>query len=266
MSMVGEGLALAAYGGRSHWIVKLPAAQFPELSEVEDATMTWAREAGFDVPEHFTPKVAELRGIPQDWLGSATLAFAVKRFDRRDDGTKVHQEDLCQALDLLAGNKYGDGAPRMTFDGALRFVIDAAGEAEGREMARRLGFMLASGNSDAHLKNWSLVWGAATRPKLAPCYDLVSTIAWPELGWDLKDGPDLALALGGERRLRAVGRLAVDILQTSVGRAWVSDEVLSGVVRAKEAWRRVVDRAPERMRRAVETHWRRVPLLDEVEL
>lgn len=264
MSMVGEGLTLDAYGGRSHWIVKLPAAQFPELSEVEQATMTWAREAGFEVPEHFTPQVAALEGIPKDWLGAATLAMAVKRFDRRDDGTKIHQEDLCQALDLPPGDKNGDGTPRVAFDGALRFVTDLAGDAEGREMARRLGFMLASGNGDAHLKNWSLVWGAATRPSLAPCYDLVTTIAWPELGWERDDGPTLALALGGERLFRRVGSVALDAFAKAVGRSWVRDEVLDGIARAVRAWPRVANLAPERMRRAVAVHWERVPVLEDL--
>ena len=97
----------------------------------------------------------------------------------------------------------GDMAPHVSLDGTLRFVTDVCGEANGREMARRIGFSIASGNG-AHLKNWSLLWGNKTRPTLAPCYDLLATISWGQrLGWDnpeRPEGPSLALRVGGEHR------------------------------------------------------------------
>jgi serine/threonine-protein kinase HipA len=265
MSMVGRGLALPASGPRGHWIIKLPLAGFDELPEIERTTMTWARESGFDVPEHFTPELAKLSGIPAEWIGGATRAFAVKRFDRRDDGTKIHQEDLCQALDILPGNKYGTGPPSISFDGALRFVTDFAGEPTGREMARRIGFMIASGNDDAHLKNWSLLWGAATRPTLTPCYDLVSTISWPEFGWSRPEGPQLALPLGGQRLFRHIDKGTLVAFAERSAQAWAKEEVMTGIVRAMEALHRLGREVPERMRSALDIHRKVVPVLNDVD-
>jgi serine/threonine protein kinase HipA of HipAB toxin-antitoxin module len=75
----------------------------------------------------------------------------------------VHQEDLCQALDQDPENKHGgrDPSRRIAFDGALELVTDVCGEPSGRQMATRMGFCVAAGNGDAHLKNWSLAWGEA---------------------------------------------------------------------------------------------------------
>lgn len=266
MSMVKERLALPARNAGGQWIVKLPGTEYVELPAVERATMTWAQRAGFDVPQHFVVEVDRLIGIPAGWIDEdATHAFAVKRFDREDDGSKLHQEDLCQALNLPSLNKYGDMAPHVSFDGTLRFVTDVCGEANGREMARRIGFSIASGNGDAHLKNWSLLWGNKTRPTLAPCYDLVATISWAHrLGWDnpeRPEGPSLALRLGGESLFALLDDRALAAHVESSGQAWASEELLAGIVRAKDAWKYVELDAPPSMREALDTHWKRVPVL-----
>jgi serine/threonine-protein kinase HipA len=260
MSMIHDRLVLPARGHRGQWIVKFPG-EYPDLAEVEDATMTWAREAGFDVPPHLTLAGDHLDGLPAAWTRDVLTVYAIERFDRRADGSRIHQEDLCQALSLFPSNKYGDRPPRVTFNGALRFVTDVCDEANGREMARRMGFAIASGNGDAHLKNWSLLWGEATRPSLAPCYDLVSTISWDNLGWTRPDGPSLALKIGGVTRFAQLGTSALSVCEIRSGQPWVTEEVLAGVQRALEAWPRVRDRTPRRMREALRTHWEQVPLL-----
>ncbi|WXB19101.1 HipA domain-containing protein [Pendulispora albinea] len=266
MSMVNDRLAIPARGQGGLWIVKLPGSEFAELPYVEQATMTWAKLAGFGVPTHFALPIERLDGIPLGWTEGATHAFAVKRFDRRDDGSKIHQEDLCQALDLLPGNKYGDISPKVTFDGALRLVTDVCGEAEGREMAQRMGFVIASGNGDAHLKNWSLLWGDATRPTLTPCYDLVVTIAWERLGWQRRGGPKLALRMGGEDRFAHIDTLALATLAKKSGQSWAEEETMAGIQRARDAWSHVRDDVPAVMREAIVTHWDSVPILSKVGL
>jgi serine/threonine-protein kinase HipA len=271
MSMVKERLTLPARRAGGQWIVKLPGTEYTELPAIEQATMTWAQRAGFDVPRHFVVDVEHLIGIPAGWIEEgATHAFAVKRFDREDDGSKLHQEDLCQALDLPPMNKYGDMAPHVSLDGALRFVTDICGEPSGREMARRIGFAIASGNGDAHLKNWSLLWGNKTRPTLTPCYDLVATICWAQrLGWENPErpgGPLLALRVGGEHRFALFDD---DVLAAHVkesGQPWASEELMAGIIRARDAWRHVEPEAPQAMRAALDTHWRCVPVLRHVGL
>lgn len=266
MSMVNQRLAISARSRDSLWIVKLAGTTYEELAEVETATMTWAKHAGFDVPEHLTVPFEDLDGIPAGWAEGTTPAFAIRRFDRRPDGSKIHQEDLCQALGLSPRDKYGDQGPSVTLEGALRLVDDACGERDGREMARRIGFMIASGNTDAHLKNWALLWGDRARPTLAPCYDLVATVAWDKLGWRRPRGPEFALRLGGERFFRRFDDLALATAQKSAGRTWVREEVMAGVERARDAWESAADEAPRRMRTALEEHWTAVPLLARIGL
>ncbi len=261
MSMVNERLVLAASAGRTQWIVKIAGREYDDLAAVEDTTMKWASEAGFDVPSSFCVPAAELMGLPEGWVPRDALAFAVRRFDRRDDGSRVHQEDFCQALGLRPRDKYGDKGTKVTYEGALRLATDACGEADGRELARRLGFIIASGNSDAHLKNWSLLWGDRPRPTLTPCYDLVATVSWPELlGWGRRDGPELALELGGTRRFRSLNDAA--LARCAAGSApWVRDEIMNGITRARGAWSVARASAPERMSSALRRHWDEVPLL-----
>lgn len=260
MSMVNARLVLSARGRDGIWIVKIAGAEYDELAEVETATMTWAKLTGFDVPQHFTVPFDHLDGIPPGWTESVAPAFAIRRFDRRDDGSKIHQEDLCQALDLRPGNKYGE-RPRVSFEGALRLVHDACGESEGREMARRIGFMIASGNTDAHLKNWGLLWGERTRPTLAPCYDLVTTIAWERLGWQRHGGPTLALRLGGETFFRLLNEHTLDTCSKNSGCSWARREIIEGIERSRDTWSHISGTAPMRMCKALEEHWAAVPLL-----
>lgn len=261
MSMVNDRLILAARSGCSQWIVKIEGRDYEGLAEVEYATMQWARLAGFPVPDCFVVAFDRLVGLPEGWVEGLPPALAVRRFDRREDGSKIHQEDLCQALDVRPSNKYGDGAPRVTFEGALNLVTDVCGEAAGREMARRIGFMLASSNSDAHLKNWGLVWGDAIRPTLTPCYDLVATVTWDKrLGWGRRGGPDLALRFGREKSFANVGEAALAAFGERT-HAWAPDEVREGIRRALDAWPEAADAAPPAMRAALATHARKVPLL-----
>ncbi len=261
MSMVNERLMLPAVDASAQWIVKFPGAEYQDLAEVELATMAWARAAGFQVPDHIVVNVSDLIGLLPGWVLDGK-AFAVKRFDRRLDGSKVHQEDFCQALNLRSSDKYGDGAERVSFEGALRLVVDACGEPEGREMARRLGFMIASGNSDAHLKNWSLQWGDRTSPILTPCYDLVATIAWrDQLGWGRHGGPALALRLGGQKTFRQLNDTALQNVTQSVGVIWVKEELCNGIESAMRAWTDIEPAAPQCMRDAIKEHWLAVPLL-----
>lgn len=260
MSMVNDRLVVAARGRKSLWIVKIPGRDYPELAAVEAATMRWARLAGFEVPETWEVAFERLEGIPDGWIEGREPALAVRRFDRRDDGSKIHQEDLCQALDLRPANKYGDGKPKVTFEGALRLVTDACGDSDGREMARRIGFMIASGNSDAHLKNWSLIWGDRVRPTLSPCYDLVATVSWPRLGWHVGKGPELALRLGGRPLFRDLDETVLETFAKG-SYDWASEEVRTGIRRARDVWRDVAPDAPERMRTAIAEHWREVALL-----
>ncbi len=263
MSARGVRLALTAKSSDRHWIVKLAGRDFAELPEVEAATMAWAGASGIVVPANMVVSTADLEGLPEGWSEGSGTAYAIKRFDRRENGTRVHHEDFCQALDVLPQHKYGDtGSRRVGHDGMLALVANAAGDTGAEELARRVGFVIASGNSDAHLKNWSFEWGAAERPAMSPAYDLVSTIAWRgPLGWGLPGGARLALSLGRVKRFTLLDDAALRRHADKAGLSWARDAIMEGIKRARDAWPSVAPQAPARMREALVEHWSRVPVL-----
>lgn len=262
MTAQGDRFALTSRSDDGWWIVKLPGTEYPEMPEVEAATMAWARAAGHDVPTNFAFDVDRIDGLPIGWTAGNPRAYAIERFDRRPRGIRVHHEDFCQALELLPDHKYGDTGPdRFSLDGALRLVADSAGEAEAQRFAHRVGFVIASGNGDAHLKNWSFEWGAADRPVLSPCYDFLSTITWEQFGWAQRKGPSLGLALGRVRRFRQLDRDALIRHSEQSGQSWAREAVMQGIETARTAWPAVEADAPLAMRMAIRTHWRKVPVL-----
>ena len=87
MSMVNERLVRPSRAKKTQWIVKIPG-EFTELAEVEVATMTRARASCFQVPDHHVVPISALEGIPKGWSEGDAAAFAVKRFDRREDRTE----------------------------------------------------------------------------------------------------------------------------------------------------------------------------------
>jgi len=262
MLLSGERFVIPARGETGDWIVKIPGDRFPELPEAEAATMSWARAAGLETPDFHVLPIERLHGVTPELLGKPLKAFAIKRFDRRDDG-RIHQEDFAQALDFRPEQKYGDLQPGMTYDGMARLVRDVCREESLTDLIARLAFVVASGNDDAHLKNWSFQWGHEHRPWLSPCYDMVATISWPEFGWTRTRAPRLALSLGKEKSFADLDRRCLQKFaeRTDVGNA--AEIFMDSIEHARTAWPSVVERAPRCMVDAVEAHWRRVPLLQQ---
>ena len=62
-----QKVTLPARDQLGDWIVKLDSARFPNLVENEYATMSWAEQAGFDVPER---RVEPITALP-DSIASA---------------------------------------------------------------------------------------------------------------------------------------------------------------------------------------------------
>jgi len=167
------GLTIPAEGVGGSWIVKLPSQQFSGVPENEYSMMTVAKAMGMDVPELQLLDVDAIDGLP-DGIGEIKgQALAVKRFDRTLAGP-VHMEDLAQVFGVSPEEKY-DRANYRRIAGVLGME---AGEADVVEFIRRLVFSTLIGNTDMHLKNWSLVYPDRRSPALSPAYDLLSTIPY----------------------------------------------------------------------------------------
>lgn len=250
----GDRFALPAHDERGNWIVKMDAGAFPGVVENELGIMTWAREAGFSVPPCEMVDVERL-GPVAAYAQSGLKAFAIARYDR-DNGRRIHQEDLAQVVGVEPDRKY-----QFTHEQMVNVLYRLLGPDAYDELVRRITFVVASGNNDAHLKNWSILYLDGVTPTLAPVYDQLSTIAWPKL--DRK----LAFKLGGAAEFGRVDRIAFRKLASKVGVDPIRTErlVTDTLERLRDAFRRIgpgLPLLPEHVR-ALREHWKKVPLLRE---
>ncbi|MDE2466229.1 MAG: type II toxin-antitoxin system HipA family toxin [Alphaproteobacteria bacterium] len=187
----GKGhLTIPTSGIGGSWIVKLPSPHYPAIAENEYAMMELARRIGIQVPEILLLPVDEIAGLPEDVNHVGGQALAVRRFDRRTDGGRVHMEDFAQVFGIYPDDKYKG---RNYANIAAVLAAEAGGPAV-HEFMRRLVFTVLTGNGDMHLKNWTLLYPDGRTPVLSPAYDLVATV--PYLPKD-----NLALNFGGEKNI-----------------------------------------------------------------
>jgi serine/threonine-protein kinase HipA len=189
------GITLAVDDAQGQYIAKFPSLTHIGLSENEFAILALAEALGMEVPERELADKTEFAGIPEEFNTMSTgKVLLVRRFDRGADGTRVHMEDFAQVFGRYPSEKYTGAAYHniaaaltsgVSFEAAIEFV-------------RRLAFAAITGNGDMHLKNWSLLYpGDGRTPKLAPVYDVLSTIPYIP-----KDG--MALSLAGEKPFKAL--------------------------------------------------------------
>ncbi len=241
------GLTIPASGSGGDWIVKLPSAIYPTVPENEETMLTLASQIGLEVPAHRLVHIADIEGLPELGSFSDKNALAVKRFDRRPDGLRIHIEDLAQVFGVMPEDKYeGVGFVRIA-----ELIALVMGSAAVQDFVTRLAFMVLTGNGDMHLKNWSLIYPDGRTPALAPAYDLVSTI--PYIPTDR-----LALNLAGKKAFSDINR---DRFVRLAQKAQISErETLLTLERTVEltvaAWREVkVDTVvDEEMVTAIDQH------------
>ena len=262
MLLSGTRFILPAQDQSGSWIVKIPGGQFADLPQVEFATMEWARSVNINVPEFKVTSTQSIEGLEPKQLGEMAEVFAIRRFDRGLDGARIHQEDFAQALDYAPSEKYAESRG-VGYDGLTKLVLDICGVQEAEEFLRRVAFVVASGNDDAHLKNWSFQW-IDDRAQLSPAYDLVCSIAWPDFGWDGQAAPTLALALGRRRGFDALDGQRLKTFARRCGLEGAEEKFRAALLDAQQRWSQIAPLAPERMRQAIRTHWRRVPLLAQL--
>lgn len=133
-------------------------------------------------------------------VASGREFLLVERFDRvraidgqgRASIQRIHQEDLCQALGVPTRIKYqAEGGPSLPdcFDLLTRHSRRPA--VDRLALIRATAFNFLVGNCDAHAKNFSLQHSPEGL-RLAPLYDLLSTLAYPDLS------PRYAMKIGSK--------------------------------------------------------------------
>lgn len=167
------GLTIPASGAGGDWIIKLPSARHPDVPENEFAAMALAARLGITVPDIDLMPLTAITGLPEGIARYGTSAYAIRRFDRSEDGP-VHIEDFAQVFNVFAEAKYDNASYRQI----LSVLAIETDEQSIVEFIRRLTYCVLIGNGDMHLKNWSLIYADKRKPALAPAYDLLSTIPY----------------------------------------------------------------------------------------
>jgi serine/threonine-protein kinase HipA len=155
-------------GTPSTHIFKPEIREYPQTVENEAFCMRLAKNLGIEV--------ADVETIA---IGGRRL-LVVSRYDRvvRSTGEveRLHQEDFCQATEMLPAQKYEeDGGP------SLRKVAGILSEADPdslESLLRAVTLNVIIGNGDAHAKNFSLLHDHGGALRLAPLYDLLSTLMY----------------------------------------------------------------------------------------
>jgi serine/threonine-protein kinase HipA len=180
LELVSErGPRLTIVGLWGQFIFKPPSPDYPYLPEVEALCLHLASALNIRVAQH---------GLMR--LKSGELGYISRRFDRVGS-KRLALEDLCQLTETQTSDKYYSSVEKI--GSALRRYSDTP----GLDLQRLLELVLYSyliGNSDMHLKNYSLLRDEDNELGLAPAYDLVATsLLLPE------DTEESALSINGRK-------------------------------------------------------------------
>ncbi|NYG32544.1 type II toxin-antitoxin system HipA family toxin [Sphaerotilus montanus] len=249
-----RGMTVPVSGQGGDWILKLPDLRYPGVPANEHATMHWAAASGITIPEIDLVDIGQVSGLPATGIPrQETQAFVIRRFDRPVPGKRLHMEDFNQILGLYPEQKYA----RFNYETIARLTLVLTGVAGLEELIRRYVFMLASGNGDAHHKNWTLIYPDGVQAALSPAYDLVSTIQYM---------PDdrLALNFGRSKRWEDMGMATFRRLARKIDfdEAQIVGWTLQAVAATQQAWSASSHEFGYDLvaRERVEQHMRRVPL------
>jgi serine/threonine-protein kinase HipA len=194
---------------QGNYILKPQNAEYPQMPENEHLSMKLA--------ELFKLSIVPVNLIR---LASGEVCFITKRIDRNPDGTKNHMIDFMQILEKedkykgtmeTLGKTIGDLSVNILYD-KLRFFESTV-------------FNYVIGNSDMHLKNFSMFLGESGWV-LSPFYDLLNVkLIFPG------DQEEMALLLGGKKENFNKGYF------DRLGKVLkLNDKQISSVYRRLEKW------------------------------
>ena len=204
-SLAGAQSKTALYRSGKRWgvprgrtptthILKPEGPQFPGLATNEHFSLSLARAAG--VPA-VRSEVAIIGDIP---------VIIVERYDRYRDASdgamkRIHQEDLCQALGVHPRHKYqSDGGPGVPQIMEL-LRLTKAPEIDRDRFMRAQAFNFVIGGTDAHAKNYSILFEPGGAFRLMPLYDVISFLPYHQRRSQLA----LAMTIGGRRAVDEIG-------------------------------------------------------------
>jgi len=224
--LVNGEIALPIPGQATTHILKPPITRFPDTVENEAFVMRLAQSIGLHAAP-VEPRMARHR----KFLLIERYDRTTSRTDTTDTVRRIHQEDFCQALGIWPHRKYaGEGGPTLRDCFALLRRMATRPAVEVLKLLDAAIFNLVAGNADAHGKNFSLLY-SDDGTCLAPLYDLLATIAYPELS------PKLAMKIGKRATLEEMNARGWELfaVESGLGQPLVRRRVaeISAAVAAK---------------------------------
>lgn len=188
------------------YILKPQTDAYRALPELEDLTMHMAEAAKIAVVPHSLIRFAD-----------GELCYITRRIDRERDGSKIAMEDMCQLSERLTEYKY-----KGSYEQIAKQIkkYSATPQLDLVNYWEVVVFSWITGNSDMHLKNFSL-YKTPLGYTLTPAYDLLSTaIVMPE------DKEELALTLNGKK-----ARIKRSDFENSIIASGVNEKVLDNIAK-----------------------------------
>ena len=163
------------------FILKPQTELYPHLPELEDLTMHLAEAARIQVVPHTLVRFAD-----------GELCYLTRRVDRTPKGEKIPMEDMCQLSQKLTEHKY-----RGSYEQIAKLILQysSAPKLDLTRFWEIVMFSWITGNSDMHLKNFSIFSPFQDNYQLSPAYDLLNTLlVLPS------DKEELALTLNAKKQ------------------------------------------------------------------
>jgi serine/threonine-protein kinase HipA len=234
------------------WIIKTPSTVHKGVPVNEYSCMKLAAAAGVDIPEVRLIELSELEGLPSIRLPDEQYAYGIKRFDRSSTG-RIHTEDFAQVFGLYPADKY----QRVNYEqlGNVLYRTSAGRLKDIQQMARRLLINILLGNGDAHLKNWTLIYGDRQSPRLSPLYDVVFTTPYIE-------HDSLALNMAGTKQWFDITMESFKLWSEKTGAPWVAikPHILDVMEVARTQWLDLLQGLPmlDEHKVALIQHWKQL--------
>jgi len=233
------------------WIVKTPSIIHSQMPENEYSCMRLAEAIGIQIPDIQLVPLQEI-GLPPLNLPDESRAYAIKRFDR-GEGSNIHVEDIAQVFGIRSHEKYTG----TNYEAIAKILLNFSknGMEDVIELLRRIFFNILIANTDAHLKNFALIYEDARVPTLSPAYDLISSLGYI-------DNTELALNFA---RVKSLYQIDESVLKYFAKRISISEKLVLRVAKevvslAQEKWPDLLKTLPlpNHLLTELHAHWQRL--------
>jgi serine/threonine-protein kinase HipA len=200
-SLAGSQEKTALYRVNERWGV--PQGRTPTTHILKPET---GRIAHVATNEHFCLQLARACGMPAAISEVQTIGgiptIIVERFDRIRSGSsvyRVHQEDMCQALANRTKYQQEGGPGIHAIMSILQFSDNPEVDRNRFMRAQALNYVIAG--TDAHARNYAIIYAPGGAFRLAPLYDIIS-----DLPYTTRRGAKstLAMTIGGKRAINQI--------------------------------------------------------------